>query len=481
MNKRPAMNASRRAFLQRSSALLAAGIASPLILNLAAISEASAATATDYKALVCIYLTGGNDQSNTLVPYDTSSYDAYRRLRPTLALSKTGDNLAATLLAPKFGNKLLDVNGVEHQYALAPALLPLKSIFDAGSMAILLNVGTLIRPTTKTQYNNKLVLLPPRLFSHNDQASFWQSLSPEGATSGWGGRMGDLLANRYDQAAFTNINAADNAVFLSGNNTSQYKITTKSPTTPYLGGAVLLDTRDSLYRADTCLTALKQLIGEPREHLFEKEHNIITKRALISGANLNDALVNVPNYIPQTITRTSTSLDDQLNMVARMIACADTLTVKRQVFFVSLGGFDMHDGLPDIQPLLLKKVADAMADFHQVTQAMGVANQVTTFTASDFGRTLVGNNDGSDHGWGSMHFIMGGAVNGSSYYGTAPVVADNGPDDVGKGRLLPTTSVDQYAATLGSWMGVSDTELLNILPNLKNFDVNKRNLGFLMV
>ena len=161
-----------------------------------------------------------------------------------------------------------------------------------------------------------------------------------------------------------------------------------------------------------------------------------------------------------------------------MIAGADALTVKRQVFFVSIGGFDTHDGLLDKQPGLLKKVADAMAAFYDATVELGVQNQVTTFTASDFGRTLVGNNDGSDHGWGSMHFVMGGAVNGQQYYGTAPVVADNGPDDVGAGRLLPTTSVDQYAATLGKWMGVSDTDLLTLLPNLKNFNASSRYLAF---
>jgi uncharacterized protein (DUF1501 family) len=161
-----------------------------------------------------------------------------------------------------------------------------------------------------------------------------------------------------------------------------------------------------------------------------------------------------------------------------MIASADTLTVKRQVFFVSIGGFDNHDGLLDKQPLLLKKVADAMKAFYDTTVELGVQNQVTAFTASDFGRSLVGNNDGSDHGWGSMHFMVGGAVLGQSYYGIAPVVASNGADDVGEGRLLPTTSVDQYAATLGKWMGVTDTQLLDLLPNLKNFNASTRNLGF---
>ena len=161
-----------------------------------------------------------------------------------------------------------------------------------------------------------------------------------------------------------------------------------------------------------------------------------------------------------------------------MIASAGTLGAKRQVFFVSMGGFDTHDGLLTVHPGLMKSVADAMSAFYAATVELGVASQVTTFTASEFGRTLSGNNDGSDHGWGSMHFMMGGAVNGKRFYGTPPIIANNGPDDVGQGRLLPTTSVDQYAATLGKWLGVSDTDLLSLLPNLANFNASSRNLGF---
>ncbi len=171
------------------------------------------------------------------------------------------------------------------------------------------------------------------------------------------------------------------------------------------------------------------------------------------------------------------ALADQLKFVARMISTATTTSTKRQVFFVSISGFDTHDGLAAIHPGLLTTVADALAAFNQSTIELGVANQVTTFTASDFGRTLTAN-DGSDHGWGSMHFMLGGAVNGGRFYGTAPVVANNGPDDVGQGRLLPSTGVDQYAATLGKWFGISDSELLTVLPNLGNYNPSQRNLGF---
>lgn len=464
MNKKSAMNASRRAFLQRASALVAAGVTSPLALNLAAISEASAATAADYKAIVCIFMRGGNDNYNTLVPYDNLSYNTYQTLRPTLAYAKS--NLASTLLTPR--DMPFDRNGVVHQYALSPWLAPLKDVFDAERMAIVLNVGTLVQPTTKTQYINKSVPLPPRLFSHNDQESIWQSLAPEGAPSGWGGRMGDLFASGNGKAVFTSINISENTVFPSGKNIKQYQVSAK--------GAEPLYGLNYLYGSMACSNALAALVTQPRAHLFENEHNLITVRAISAGNDLTAAL-----SATQPITTPFPALNnlgDQLKMVAKIIASADTLAAKRQVFFVSIGGFDHHDGLLTKQPALLKQVADAMKAFYETTIELGVVNQVTTFTASDFGRSLVGNNDGSDHGWGSMHFIMGGAVLGRNYYGSSPVVESGGQDDVGEGRLLPTTSVDQYAATIGKWMGVSDSQLLDLLPNLKNFNASTRNLGF---
>lgn len=209
---------------------------------------------------------------------------------------------------------------------------------------------------------------------------------------------------------------------------------------------------------------------------MESELTRVTKRSIDANAMLSSSLV--PSSSITTPFPASNNLGDQLKMVARMIASANALGAKRQVFFVSMGGFDTHDGLTTVHPDLLTTVANALSAFQAATKELGVANQVTTFTASDFGRTLSGNNDGSDHGWGSMHFIMGGAVNGRRFFGTPPVVADNGPDDVGQGRLLPTTSVDQYAATLGKWLGVSNTDLLTVLPNLQNYDVGVRNLEF---
>lgn len=459
------IDASRRAFLQRASALSLAGVAAPWALNLAAIAEASAATATDYKALVCIFLYGGNDYANTLIPYDQNNYTAYFNLRPTLAYTR--DKLTGTILVPTVDP--IDAAGGARQFALAPELSPLLPIFNAGKLGVLLNVGTLIQPTTKTQYSNKTVPLPPKLFSHNDQQSVWQSSAPEGATSGWGGRMGDLFQAGNGNATFTCVNVSGNAVFLSGNSAVQYQISTN-------GSVPLNSVQAPLFGSSSCSAAMQAMITQPRTHLLENEYTRVTKRSIDANAILTSTLATAAPI--NTVFPAANTLGDQLKMVARMISSAGSLGAKRQVFFVSLNGFDTHDGLLTVHPGLLTKVADAMSAFYSATVELGVADKVTSFTSSDFGRTLSGNNDGSDHGWGSMHFMMGGAVKGQKFYGIPPAVASNGPDDVGQGRLLPTTSVDQYAATLGKWLGVSDTDLLSLLPNLGNYNVSARNLGF---
>ncbi|SMC19755.1 Uncharacterized conserved protein, DUF1501 family [Andreprevotia lacus DSM 23236] len=458
--KRDVMDPSRRAFLKQASALSLAGLATPWAMSLAAMGEAAAAGATDYKALVCVFLYGGNDYANTLIPYDQTNYNLYNGLRPTLAYTRSA--LDGTVLVPT------QALAGGRQYALAPELAPLLPIFNAGKMATVLNVGTLVQPTTKAQYQAKSVPLPPKLFSHNDQQSVWQSSSPEGATTGWGGRMGDLVMAGNGNATFTCVNVSGNAVYLSGGTAVQYQVSTSGP--------VPLRAASSLFGSSGAAAALQTLITQPSPQLLEAEYSRVTKRALDTGSQLTSNLV--PASAITTAFPTGNSLADQLKMVARMIASAGAIGAKRQVFFVSLGGFDTHDGLLNVHPGLLTSVSSALAAFYNATVDLGVASQVTTFTASDFGRTLSGNNDGSDHGWGSMHFVLGGAVKGKQLYGTPPAVANNGPDDVGEGRLLPTLSVDQYAATLGGWFGISNTDLLTVLPNLRNFNASSWNIGF---
>jgi uncharacterized protein (DUF1501 family) len=454
-------NASRRAFLKRASSLSIAGAAAPWALNLATLAEASAATASDYKALVCVFLYGGNDYANTIVPYDSANYTLYQAQRPTLAYAR--DALTATALTPSVAL------AEGRQYALAPELSPLLPLFNSGQLGVMLNVGTLIQPTTKAQYTAKTVPLPPKLFSHNDQQSVWQSSSPEGATSGWGGRMGDLFESGNGNATFTCVNVSGNAVFMSGKTAVQYQVSTN-------GSVAVNGIAKPLFGSTACSNALRSIITQSRTDMFESEYSRVVNRSIVADGALSTALSGAPAL---TTVFPTGGLADQLKMVARMISCASALGAKRQVFFVSMGGFDTHDGLVSTHPGLLSAVSGAMAAFYNATVELGVADKVTAFTASDFGRTLAGNNDGSDHGWGSMHLMLGGAVKGQRFYGTPPVVANNGPDDVGQGRLLPSTSVDQYAATLGAWLGISATDLLTVLPNLVNHDASMRNLGFM--
>ena len=454
---------SRRAFLKRGALLGLAGSATPFVTSLAAIGEAAAATASDYKALVCIFLYGGNDYANTLVPYDESSFAAYTAARANIGYQRQA--LAGSVLSPEIalpGGRV---------YALSPSMPEMNQLFAAGRMAVALNVGTLVEPTTKTQFTRNTVKLPPKLFSHNDQQSFFQASNPEGATSGWGGRIGDMFQSGNGTAALTCINTSGNAVYLTGRSAIQYAVGTGGPVS-------LLNNSRTLYGSSGALDTLRRLMTTETGSAMGSEYARISKRALDIQAQLSGALAAAPaTGFP--LFPSNNALADQLKMVARMISISQTLGLKRQVFFVSMGGFDLHDNLVAQHPGLLAKLSTAMKAFYDTTAAMGVAGQVTSFTASDFGRTLQSNDDGSDHGWGGMHFIVGGAVRGRRFYGKAPVVGNNTSDDVGQGRLLPTMSVDQYAATLASWFGIDSGGLRTVLPNIGNYDASTWNQGFM--
>lgn len=458
---------TRRAFLRRATQLGLAGTALPFALNLAAMGEAAAFTATDYKALVCVFLYGGNDYANTVITYDDDSYNKYASIRGGSGQSGGGIAIAKADLASTLLNPTTAL-AAGRQYALHPAMTGLAGLFNAGKAAVQLNVGPLVVPLTRAQYSNSnrtLYPLPPKLFSHNDQQSVWQSSSPEGSTVGWGGNLGDLALSSNGNSLFTCISVTGNAVFLSGDSALSYQVST--------GGAIAINgVKSNVYGSSAVRSALTALIQQTSPQVLENEYNRVTARAVTAESQITAGLAGVTLA---TAFPTSNSLADQLKMVARLIGARSTLGSKRQVFMVSLGGFDLHDNLIAQQPTLMRRVSEAMSAFYDATVELGVANQVTAFTASDFGRTLSSNGDGSDHGWGSHHLMVGGAVKGKAFYGKAPPVSVTNTADandqwhVGQGRLLPSTSVDQYAATLAKWFGVSNTELAGVLPNLSHF------------
>ncbi len=487
---------TRRAFLRRSGQLALTGTALPFALNLAAMGEAAAFNATDYKALVCVFLYGGNDYANTVVAYDDASYNRYSAIRGGgagqaaggIALGKAA--LTPTLLTP--GTAPKDIANLSRQYAFHPSMTGLSRLFNAGKAAVQLNVGPLVVPLTRAQYDNDSTRasfpLPPKLFSHNDQQSVWQSSSPEGSTVGWGGNIGDLaLSSNGGNALFTCISMAGNAVFLSGDSALQYQVSTN--------GAIKIDAaNNNVYGSAAVKSAINTLITQNRaQNVLENDYNAVTRRAITAESTITSALATAPasGAAYSGFPPSGNSLANQLKMVARLIASRSTVGAARQVFFVSIGGNDLHDNLISDQADVLGKVSAAMTAFHDATAALGVADKVTAFTASDFGRTLTSNGNGSDHGWGSHHLMVGGAVRGAAFYGTPPplsVTDSAAPEDqwhVGYGRLLPSTSVDQYAATLAKWFGVADAEMSGILPSLKNFGVAAgrpdypENLGFM--
>ena len=475
---------SRRAFLRRTSQLALTGTALPFALNLAAMGEAAAFDATDYKALVCVFFYGGNDYANTVVAYDDPSYNQYSTIRGGGAgQSAGGIALAKFALGGTLLNPTTPLPG-GRQYALHPAMTGIANLFNSGKAAVQLNVGPLVAPMTKAQYmgfDRTNYPLPPKLFSHNDQQSVWQSSSPEGSTVGWGGNIGDLALSGNATSLFTCINVTGNAVFLSGDSALSYQVSAN--------GAVAINAvKNNVYGSSAVRTALAGLIQQPRAHTLENEYNRVTTRAIGAEGQISSGLAA---STVATVFPTGNSLADQLKLVARLIGARNGLGAKRQVFMVSIGGFDLHDNLIAQHPVLLGKVSEAMTAFYNATVELGVANKVAAFTASDFGRTLTSNGDGSDHGWGSHHLMVGGAVKGAAFYGTAPPIsvtntaAAQDQWHVGQGRLLPTTSVDQYAATLANWFGVADGELAGILPNLRRFGTAAgrsdypRNLGFM--
>jgi uncharacterized protein (DUF1501 family) len=410
---------------------------------------------TNYKALVCIFMFGGNDSNNMLVPTD-SRYTQYLQARSVLALPQSQ-------LLP------LQMNG-QSIYGLHPDIPEMQGYFNnQKSLAMIANVGTLVQPTTQATYRASKNL-PENLFSHSDQQDQWQSAQLAGTpVSGWAGKVADNVQTFNAAAQFPPIlSISGSPVFCTGISTRPFSMDPGQP--PGLQGF------DTTAASQARYTATQQLLTFDSGLSMVQAANAVTGQAVKFAQVLFNALKNIA---PLQTKFPANNLGQQLQQVAQVIAAQSALGVQRQIFFCACGGFDTHaDQLPQ-QVQLLSTVSQSMSAFYQATQELGVANQVTTFTLSEFGRTLEpGSNGGSDHAWGGHQLILGGAVKGNAIYGTFPTLALGGPDDADQnGRWIPTTALDQYAATLATWFGVSAANLPSIFPNLVNFPTS--NLGFM--
>ena len=449
---------NRREFLKRTGAGAAATAAFAAYPG-AAFSQfiGTSAPFPDYKALVCVFLFGGNDSYNMLVPRSNAEYNLYLASRQNMALAQ-GDLLPITPLTP---------DGAD--YGLHPMMTGVQTLFESNRAAFVSNTGPLVEPTTKTQYQAKSVLLPPQLFSHNDQQDQWSSLrGVNQSKTGWAGRLADLIrTNVADQQMATNVSLFGSSLFQSADETVAYVMGNTGPI-PFTGF-------DDTAGGQAQRAAFEQVLNANYGSIYERGFAEVQRRAVASADLIGDALAGAP--VLNTVFPAS-QLGRQLSTVAQLIAVRDTLQMQRQVFFVATGGFDSHDDQLANQPDLLGGISESMAAFYNATIELSVSDMVTSFTQSDFGRTLTSNGDGTDHAWGGNQLVIGDAVAGREIYGTYPRLEINGPDDVGGGRIIPTTSADQYAATLSQWFGIPDADLATVATNIDNFV--QRDLGFLI-
>ena len=443
---------NRRHFLKASSAAALASV--PGVSFAQGVSMN--APFPDYKALVCVFLFGGNDSFNMLVPRSNAEYNVYAQSRQNLAIAQQ-DLLPITPVTQ---------TGVD--FGLHPSMAGLQTLFNSGRAALVSNLGPLVEPTTKDQYFSQSVALPPQLFSHNDQQDQWHSLKGDSVSkTGWAGRVADLIrSNVTDQQMATNASLFGSSLYQSADDTIAYVMGPQGPI-PFDGFG---DTSPFLEQR----LAFEAVIAANYDSVYERAFAEIQQRATAAADLVSGAIASAP---PRNTVFPASPLGTQLQTVARLIDVRDQLDMQRQVFFVATGGFDSHDDQNENQPGLLGGISDAVAAFYDATGEMGVADSVTTFTQSDFGRTLTSNGDGSDHAWGGVQFAIGNSVMGD-LYGTYPLLALDGDDDVGGGRMIPTTSADQYAATLAKWFGIDDADLGAVAPNLDNFVV--RDLGFML-
>lgn len=420
---------------------------------------------SDYRALVCLFLFGGNDSWNMVVPASPAEHALYAASRQNLAIARDALLPVSPLgLAPQ-------------SFGFHPSMPELATLFESGQLAVVANVGPLLEPTSLDAYRAKSVALPPQLFSHNDQQDQWHSLRGRAPSkTGWAGRMADVLeAQTPGQTLALNLSLSGQTLFQAATRAVPYTMGAAGPLTFNAFGTGA--------RAQARQSAFTRLLDPSPAYatLYERAFAATQQRAVANASLLADALAAAPPLA--TTFPAGSTLATQLSTVARLIAVRDRLQMRRQVFFVSTGGFDTHDNQNDDQPGLLANVSAALGAFHGALRELGVADRVTTFTHSDFGRTLTSNGDGTDHAWGGVQLVLGDAVRGRTLYGQYPLLrigaqlATDGADDVGGGRFIPGLSADQYAATLARWFGVQDGSLAQVAPAIGSFP--QRDLGFM--
>jgi uncharacterized protein (DUF1501 family) len=443
---------SRREFLKDT---LASITALGAVGSMAKFGEMNAlAAGSGYQALVCVFLLGGNDGHNTVIPITTAqqNYNLYQQNRGGLALPV---------------NTLLPIANGSDTYGLHPSLVEIQGLYNQGKAAVLANVGMLVQPITRAVYlTNNGALVPSALFSHSDQSSQWQTGIPSGTgSSGWGGRITDLLQPQNAGAIFPPMTATNSCqLFCTG-------VQTFPATVPPTGMATLA----SLSSASANNGMQQLLTFDNGVQLVQAANGIMTR-----GNNYANTLTGLLTGVNlQTPFPAGNPLAAQLQTVARVMAVRNQLGLTRQIFFCMLDGFDTHSAQLETQTPLLQQLSQAVLAFYQATQELGIDGSVTTFTASEFGRTLTpSGNDGSDHAWGSHHFIIGSGVQGGKFYGNFPLLAPGGNNDANnRGVLIPTTAVDQYGSTLAQWFGVAPASLPTVFPNIANFGTSP--LGFL--
>lgn len=459
------MTNSRRDFLKGAgAAALSAATIGSLQTAMSGFQTAEAASVGGYKALVCLFLLGGVDCHDVLIPYDQPNYDKYANIRSSMLGAYGSSRSRANLLAlnpensSDFGSR---------QFALPPELSGLHNMFEKGNAGIVANVGPLIQPINRTQLRAKTVPVPTRLFAHNHQQSTWMSSAPEGAKYGWGGRFADaaLESGANTNEDFTTITSLGNEIFLTGERAKPYQIG--------LNGAFEIGLLDDLsdFGINDTLERHYKATSYTGDHLIQRDIANVARDSVELNGLFNDSLRNL---VRTSVSFPNTNIGKQLSAIADTIAIRGNLSMSRQVFFAAQGGYDTHSNQARDLPGLLESLDEAIVAFYAAMNEMGLSKSVTLFTASDFGRTLAVNGDGTDHGWGGHHFVVGDAVQGKTIYGDTPTPSFGHELDSGNGRLIPTTSVEQFAEPLGEWFGLNQSELDVALPNRRNFTAKQQ-------